>query len=635
MAKSKAEIIFQIRFGISQLSARNGQMDFEHVCRFFARNRINVNILPATGPVQAGGDQGRDFETFHNYMASCPIADTSFIGRFSKHPVAFACSLEQNPARKNGKIESDVDTILKSGVPVERIYFLSGQDIPVSKRHQVQERVYESKNVPLEVIDATALAEHLSDSDLFWVANRYLDVPSEYYVMPPGPTWYTELKAEFQQINSQDRNPTFEEFAEIKSALRRIYKDQDLKVDLPFWFDRLSIYLHEGVIRPLKRKAIYEQFFAKLIGQNDTADQEDLIRDYYSDFAEYRTPALLQDATLLLSVVINSKIPTGHSIHVDEINLWKKELGNILEQEYTSVTENYGKRVWLSVIRANYQFQIVGKSNLVQGVKKLILGLKEAVPYFQHAAFYPFDELSDFLNHMVEVLLELDFDEAVLSELESIAGLVDVEVGRRYGDQKAGDGLNQRATQYFRKNRYFQALDAFHQLKIKWVSSNTPKGVILASIFIAECYKQLRMDFASRYYALGAAQLVARSDDVGLQRYLPKALIIAAEACYSSGAWLSYVDTLDLCILSHFVATKDFELYDENKQNIGIAFHPAIILYVTRRFNLSSQHLLSHRFSKWGYLILIQNFHVVFFRYGKQVIETTLPTFDDISLTTA
>ena len=34
-------------------------------------------------------------------------------------------------------------------------------------------------------------------------------------------------------------------------------------------------------------------------------------------------------------------------------------------------------------------------------------------------------------------------------------------------------------------------------------------------------------------------------------------------------------------------------------------------------------------------LILIQNFHVVFFRYGKQVIETTLPTFDDISLTTA
>ena len=34
-------------------------------------------------------------------------------------------------------------------------------------------------------------------------------------------------------------------------------------------------------------------------------------------------------------------------------------------------------------------------------------------------------------------------------------------------------------------------------------------------------------------------------------------------------------------------------------------------------------------------IILIQNFHVVFFRYGKQVIETTLPTFDDISLTTA
>lgn len=34
-------------------------------------------------------------------------------------------------------------------------------------------------------------------------------------------------------------------------------------------------------------------------------------------------------------------------------------------------------------------------------------------------------------------------------------------------------------------------------------------------------------------------------------------------------------------------------------------------------------------------IILIQIIYVVFFKYGKQVIETTLPTFDDISLTTA
>ncbi|MFA6072015.1 MAG: hypothetical protein WC810_25860, partial [Janthinobacterium sp.] len=61
MSKTKLELTTLIRFGIQQLSARNGQMEFEHICRQFARSRIHLNILPATGPVQSGGDQGRDF----------------------------------------------------------------------------------------------------------------------------------------------------------------------------------------------------------------------------------------------------------------------------------------------------------------------------------------------------------------------------------------------------------------------------------------------------------------------------------------------------------------------------------------------------------------------------------------------
>jgi hypothetical protein len=36
-----------IRFNISQLSATNGQAEFEKICLFFSRSRINKNILPA------------------------------------------------------------------------------------------------------------------------------------------------------------------------------------------------------------------------------------------------------------------------------------------------------------------------------------------------------------------------------------------------------------------------------------------------------------------------------------------------------------------------------------------------------------------------------------------------------------
>jgi hypothetical protein len=61
MALDPAQIIAQIRFALARLSERNAHHEWEHVCRHLTRERICSNILPATGPVQAGGDQGRDF----------------------------------------------------------------------------------------------------------------------------------------------------------------------------------------------------------------------------------------------------------------------------------------------------------------------------------------------------------------------------------------------------------------------------------------------------------------------------------------------------------------------------------------------------------------------------------------------
>ena len=57
-----------IRFALFQMRARNDHHEFEHLCRALARQRITPNLLPATGPVGAGGDQGRDFETFLTYL---------------------------------------------------------------------------------------------------------------------------------------------------------------------------------------------------------------------------------------------------------------------------------------------------------------------------------------------------------------------------------------------------------------------------------------------------------------------------------------------------------------------------------------------------------------------------------------
>jgi hypothetical protein len=77
---SITELAKYIRFQLSELRAQNKHHEFEHLARQFARLRVCENILPATGPVGAGGDNGRDFETYRTYLASTPIATSTFLG---------------------------------------------------------------------------------------------------------------------------------------------------------------------------------------------------------------------------------------------------------------------------------------------------------------------------------------------------------------------------------------------------------------------------------------------------------------------------------------------------------------------------------------------------------------------------
>src|SRR5437667_797409 len=128
MASDPAQLITQIRFALARLSERNAQHEWEHLCRHFTRERLCSNILPATGPVQAGGDQGRDFETFRTFLSGSTMAERSFVGvADSDRPLAFACTIEK---RIVPKIQQDVTTIMSSGTRVEGIYVFCTEGVP-------------------------------------------------------------------------------------------------------------------------------------------------------------------------------------------------------------------------------------------------------------------------------------------------------------------------------------------------------------------------------------------------------------------------------------------------------------------------------------------------------------------------
>ncbi|MCG8423802.1 MAG: hypothetical protein MJE77_38390 [Proteobacteria bacterium] len=169
---SRSEVEQQIAFGLERLSSQNGHHEFEHLCRRLARQRICSNILPATGPVSAGGDQGRDFETFRTYLHE--LADTSaFAALASSGPVVFACTLQRDGIPS--KIKADIASIL-DGAPVSEVHFFAAGTVAAAKRHELQKWARETHELHLDIYDREAIAELLAEPDVFWIANEYLSL---------------------------------------------------------------------------------------------------------------------------------------------------------------------------------------------------------------------------------------------------------------------------------------------------------------------------------------------------------------------------------------------------------------------------------------------------------------------------
>ena len=122
------QVAQQIRFALSQLPVQNAHHTFEHICRHLTEQFICSNVLPATGPVSAGGDQGRDFETFRSYLKEELGPSSGFLGLVSDGPIAFICTTQAQNI--SSKLRSDIERVCSSGHAVHEIRAFTLQPVP-------------------------------------------------------------------------------------------------------------------------------------------------------------------------------------------------------------------------------------------------------------------------------------------------------------------------------------------------------------------------------------------------------------------------------------------------------------------------------------------------------------------------
>jgi hypothetical protein len=166
-----------IRFAIDSLGDDNGHHTFEQMCRHVAVRRIASNVLPASGPVSAYGDQGRDFETFRTFLAERISCTSGFLALTSSQTIAFACTIQKEALKL--KLEADLHAICDQGSNVDRVVFFVGSAVPIGLRHHLEELAGETYQVAVTIIDRSALADLLAHPDLYWIAQQYLHLPAE------------------------------------------------------------------------------------------------------------------------------------------------------------------------------------------------------------------------------------------------------------------------------------------------------------------------------------------------------------------------------------------------------------------------------------------------------------------------
>src|SRR3954454_18815595 len=133
---ARPDLVQYLRFAPEELSARNGEYEFEALCQEVVRARIASNLVTATGPVSSKGDQGRAAETYVSYLKRELGPHSAFLARVSVEMIAICCTLQRD--RLRDKFAKDAAKVAETGAPVERIYLLCSTPFAVGLRHEIE-----------------------------------------------------------------------------------------------------------------------------------------------------------------------------------------------------------------------------------------------------------------------------------------------------------------------------------------------------------------------------------------------------------------------------------------------------------------------------------------------------------------
>ena len=633
---SVSEIEAQVRFALSQLPVQNGHHEFEHICRYITQQFICSNVLPGTGPVSAGGDQGRDFETFRSYLREELGPHGAFLGSVSEGAVAFICTIQAGDLLS--KLRRDIRKVCASGHSVHEIRAFTLNSVPVASRHKLETETQESYDIRLVLHDAESISNLLARPQGFWIAERFLSIPAQ--IRPEVPATEGELSEEYIERRRSWRdkgvpNPTLGDLIDLKTGLRYATLQQVAREDLPFWLGlvRALLAYPECPTRVLQRGR-YELVVATFRGTHNLRQVDDVARAYLEESLSESEPARLLDASALL-MYANTAVRWGvTSLTPAELKDWNKGLATRTEELLTDVQSDAPHRraslldaigylglhpaLWDANFppsspesnMLDHQDEVFALPDMAEpelpedfvlaDLSRTLSAWTELLDSLEETPLFPIESVADTLQLLVPLWSRQ-------AEWRKLLDLADEAVGERSGKHILAARARDRAIRLLRAGRILDALEEFHKAKIEWWTGETVRGSLLSMIFIAELYLELRLPQASKSHALAVAYIAMSSRDEAIADLVPAGLLMAASADFIAGAWCSATELYELGLVAHYELVEDGGDWEKHSVLQNAFLHLTYINGCARTFSSDVAALIGEKTSRTGVQDLVED----------------------------
>jgi hypothetical protein len=467
--------------------------------------------------VSAKGDAGRDLDTFRSYLKQELGPHSAFTALVSDGPPVFVCTLQEKAIDR--KILRHVAKIAAGGMEVAQVFAMCSRPLAIGKRQELIKAVLDTHELELEVLDGEALAAHLARPDLFWVAEQYLDVPSE--LAPPDdeadlPQKYAENRQRWR--SGEPPQPTIGDFLAIKRGLRHATFNRQTRDDLPFWLGLMRTLADQVGPAQVRQRARYEVAVAALRGAGDMRPADDLVREYLDEVsASEPSVARIVDAKTLLTYAFGAALRCATDLDAATLTRWSEQLRAVVESQLEEAPTANTRAVLLRTLGGLYlQPDLAGLELPTEpqpgpdpaddvapadgvpwggaafmSLPDAIVAWLELARMLEHAPLFPVDSFSRELTLLTTTLVDHP-------DWRELTRLVDEALVAASGQAAAAARCRDRAVQLKKAGRLRQAVHEMHEAKVDWWSGDTFRGSLLAMLFIADCYQRLKLPHAAK-----------------------------------------------------------------------------------------------------------------------------------------